>query len=360
MTVPIPLLLTVLIMAATHHLCAWPWHGRTLCLVPLSQPLDPRQRLRVRLLLLANLAVTSLSVTALWLAPTGARVWVATCLPLTVTVGLIAMMIAAQRQQPDNRTGRYAVPLEDPPGPRAYVSPALQLAHGVLLVSSAGVFAALLEQLPERVPMHWNHLGQPDRYAEPSTLWGLGGVIAFDWLLSLSIATGVARERWALPPDESTHARYIALQLRRRNLIVRLAEAITLSCNAGLALMWLGIAFGTARGDAQLTNIVVMVSVIVMSVGILLPLALLLGKSARVQGELRELAGSSVLGTREHGWRWGGLLYFAPDDPAVFVPKRLGIGQTLNFGRPGAWVFLVVVVLAPLLVMWLAGGAHGL
>ena len=40
----------------------------------------------------------------------------------------------------------------------------------------------------------------------------------------------------------------------------------------------------------------------------------------------------------------------APDDPALFVPKRWGIGQTLNFARPSAWLFLAAVTLLPLLL----------
>jgi len=36
----------------------------------------------------------------------------------------------------------------------------------------------------------------------------------------------------------------------------------------------------------------------------------------------------------------GGLTYFKPDDPALFVEKRLGIGYDLNFWNPCAWIFL--------------------
>jgi uncharacterized membrane protein len=48
-------------------------------------------------------------------------------------------------------------------------------------------------------------------------------------------------------------------------------------------------------------------------------------------------------------WK-AGLFYVNPDDPAILVPKRLGIGWTLNFGRPmgvicGVLTLLVVAVL---------------
>ena len=47
------------------------------------------------------------------------------------------------------------------------------------------------------------------------------------------------------------------------------------------------------------------------------------------------------------GWRLRGLVYVSASDPAVFVPKRGGIGQTLNLGRPAAWLFLAAVFFAP-------------
>jgi uncharacterized membrane protein len=52
-------------------------------------------------------------------------------------------------------------------------------------------------------------------------------------------------------------------------------------------------------------------------------------------------------------WRlWG--IYFNRQDPALFVPLRTGIGWTINFGRPQAVVFLILLavfsVWAPLLI----------
>jgi uncharacterized membrane protein len=42
-------------------------------------------------------------------------------------------------------------------------------------------------------------------------------------------------------------------------------------------------------------------------------------------------------------WK-AGIIYFNPDDPALWVDKRMGIGWTLNFGNKKAWVFVVVVL----------------
>ena len=54
----------------------------------------------------------------------------------------------------------------------------------------------------------------------------------------------------------------------------------------------------------------------------------------------------------------GGVFYNNPDDPALFVPKRFGLGWTLNFGHPQARLVLIgvlLLVLLPPLVLAIIG-----
>jgi hypothetical protein len=55
------------------------------------------------------------------------------------------------------------------------------------------------------------------------------------------------------------------------------------------------------------------------------------------------------------------IFYSNPDDPALLVPKRFGIGYTVNFGHPWSWIviaFIILIVLLPLIVAGL--GLHQL
>jgi|GEM_PF-2221040 uncharacterized membrane protein len=50
---------------------------------------------------------------------------------------------------------------------------------------------------------------------------------------------------------------------------------------------------------------------------------------------------------------WKYLIYYDPADPRTIVPKRIGIGVTLNFARPFAKVFaaaLIILIIYHLLV----------
>ena len=50
-------------------------------------------------------------------------------------------------------------------------------------------------------------------------------------------------------------------------------------------------------------------------------------------------------GTPDAGWK-GGFLYYNPNDPALLVERRMGIGWTLNMANRWSWLILGAVVLA--------------
>jgi hypothetical protein len=45
-------------------------------------------------------------------------------------------------------------------------------------------------------------------------------------------------------------------------------------------------------------------------------------------------------------WK-GGLIYVNRDDPAIMVGARFGVGWTLNFANPLAWLIIGGIVAAP-------------
>jgi uncharacterized membrane protein len=84
------------------------------------------------------------------------------------------------------------------------------------------------------------------------------------------------------------------------------------------------------------------------------------GRLIRIgQGGMRGSSDSSREAAQENGQPVGdrtedrcwkvGFIYVNPEDPAIFVEKRFGIGYTLNFGRPGSWMLLSGLLLLPLL-----------
>ena len=55
----------------------------------------------------------------------------------------------------------------------------------------------------------------------------------------------------------------------------------------------------------------------------------------------------------DSAWKQG-VFYFNPDDAAVFVEQRTGIGYTLNFANPRAWIFVGIILLLPIGTFFIA------
>ena len=51
--------------------------------------------------------------------------------------------------------------------------------------------------------------------------------------------------------------------------------------------------------------------------------------------------------TLDRYWKLG-IFYFNREDSAIFVEKRFGLGYSLNFARPAAWMILALAFIAPL------------
>lgn len=344
------LALTILTTAILVEWIARARHPGTLFFLRLGRERVASDDARATRLRIGNAVITALGIAAVAL-PLGEHAALAAVLvcPLLQTGWLIAEIVgAAKSAVPEKVPGRYAVLLEDPPGVRDYVSVPLQLAHVLLVLVAAAVFAWIVGRLPAEIPAHYDLHGNVDRYASPHELWSLGAIALFDLVLLWFIVWAIARERWALPEHEQ--ARYTALQLERRRIMVRMLEWIMLLVNVAMVLVWLVIPLEVLLGVEGLVGGAVIATVILATVGPIVPMIVFVPRLLKVRDALVAIAGTEVLGTRDAGWRWGGLIYYAPEDPALFVPRKVGIGQTLNMARPSAWIFLVAVVVLPIAI----------
>ena len=238
------------------------------------------------------------------------------------------------------------------PGTMRLRSLPLEVANLAVVLVAPAVFLALRSRLPERVPMQFGIDGTPSRYGSPDELWVLFAIMAGCYGLLWLVTSALEAERSA--PATREVEGLAVLDRQRRLGQVRATEASMLVTNLVLATVALSIAAGSLPGGEALLVYGPWMAVALAVVGLSLVLAYWLPRLSRIQAAIRGLPGASAASGRESDWRWGGLFYYAPHDPAVLVPKRIGIGLTLNFGRPAAWLFLAAAVGEPLLAVALA------
>lgn len=324
------MLLSFASVAGVVHLVAQPRPGR-LFLVRLTEA--ERHAAASRRVLRLNLLATAIAAALLLFVPQPTAPMPAALLALLLVLPMswlaVELALAVRARPPQPPGARFMVSLEAPQqGPTTQTATVASLNAVVLLLPALAMLVA-----------NGGDFG-PWRFFVPMLVL-LNAVVAFARWLQI-------RERNALPTTNAE--RFAALLAERRRRIVQLLETARLAWNVTGALVWACVAFGTTGPSGSIA----IVAIAVGGPGVVLLFARHLPRLTRLADELAALAGSDALGTRAEGWRLGGLVYYAPEDPALAVPRRSGLGQTLNLARPAAWAVIATVVLSPPLIFALA------
>jgi uncharacterized membrane protein len=198
----------------------------------------------------------------------------------------------------------------------------LGLAPLVFLAAAALYLYANWDSIPASYPRHWGLDGQPDQWANRS-LRGvyspliLGAEMTL-WLFGFALATWYGS--------------------RRSEPLRRPAVGVFVTLGWMLALLMPGLAI------QPLIKLPIPALVAPGMAIILLSVIYLIKKSREARGPLDP--------TPNECWK-GGILYYNPNDSAIFVGRRDGAGFTLNMGNRWSWAVLG----SPLVLMASAFGA---
>jgi len=204
----------------------------------------------------------------------------------------------------------------------ASLRPALPWLLGMLALGALAIVVGLvrLDQLPDPYPVHFGPAGDPDRFEARSAVTVLMPAV-------VGLLSGLAV--------------FATLLLVRSQGHVRLVQPLAA----------LGFVIG---GGISLVSLAQYLSedAVAPGWGLWLVLAAILATLVWiVVASLRSGGGSR---DDREGWRLWGLVYADPEDPHVFVPKRTGVGTTVNFGRPMGWVVMALILVPAVAVIWFA------
>ena len=320
--------------------------------VPTSAWDDPRiRRLMNRYVAIVIAATVLFTVAALALCLMGnaeaslAVVVVASLALMVIGYGLIlryrakvqglkrACGWAAQSQQHVATIGEG---VEQAPRP---ISLAWNWLYVPLVALTAAVVAVGYGSMPDAVPMHVDVSGNVTDMAPKSPM-----VAAFPVALEVFLAAVFAFCHWMVlrskkglepgRPASSSWA-YGMFAYAQTAFLLVMGLAYTAVCGLGMALAMIGI---VSMGVA----VAVIIGVALLCVVGDLIVGVKYGQSgSRV---FRMEASDTLLSDDDRFWKLG-MLYCNPDDASLFLPKRSGIGWTVNWGRPAVWALVVALVL---------------
>jgi uncharacterized membrane protein len=232
----------------------------------------------------------------------------------------------------------------DPPRfPWLWLAPTL-----IVTVATAVVGVILYPSMPAVLAVHYAAKGRPDRTAAKSiaTAFSLVFVqIGVTALLS-GIAAAIFRGRPDIDPAHPVgsahwHRQYMVLGVKA---LLGLVAVIDLAMLGSSLLMWTG----TVTSWAPLVVVIPILVAVAVAV-------VVIARNNREPDGGEEGTGLTHRDDDKH-WR-GGMFYVNRDDSALMVPRRFGVGWTLNFGNPRtAMLFAAIVALFALVITLRFGG----
>jgi uncharacterized membrane protein len=190
----------------------------------------------------------------------------------------------------------------------------------VVTVLTAVVGIIRYPGLPARIPIHFDLTGAADRSTPTTVLTAFLPVLVQAVVTAVLIATAALTMRTPRPGGRGRRAVAVA--------VLALATCLDLAGFVLATQVW--------RTNGTLSSGAGALALALVLAGVVVVVAASIRATTHPAGGPQEV-------DLDH---YRGVFYVNRDDPKVWVPKRLGIGWTLNFGRPASWVILGVIVLA--------------
>jgi len=233
----------------------------------------------------------------------------------------------------------------DPPRfPWLWLAPALIVTVATVVV---GVISYPL--MPETLAVHYTAAGTPNRLAAKSVGAAFSPVFVQIGVTALLVGIAAAiflRSRPDIDPAHPAssarwHRRYMVLGAKA---LLGLAAMIDAGMLGSSLLMWTG----TVTAWAPLVVVLPIMAAVVVAIVVL----------ARNNRERDAGEADTGLTHRDDDKYWrGGMFYVNREDHALMVPRRYGLGWTLNFGNPVTAMLLAgVVALLGLVITLRFGG----
>lgn len=199
--------------------------------------------------------------------------------------------------------------------------------------------------LPDTLAIHYNAQGVANGFASKS-VWSAFSLVITEavvtaLIIGLSVFTFRSRQELSSAHPVASAEQHRAFVRQMTQAVLFLAACVNVTMLFGSLAIWDVL---TPTGPRSLLGLGLPILVGVIGITVL---TIHTGQAGHKlpAGTNGQSSYSSGLVDRDDDRYWiGGVFYMNRDDPAFLVQKRFGIGWTFNFGHPGAWVFLAIII----------------
>lgn len=216
----------------------------------------------------------------------------------------------------------------------------------IILLVAAGYVSSQWQDIPDTFPTHFGNGFQPDEWSEKTVAsvffptYFCGALVAGFGLLVLWMFNGNVPAR-----SDSSLSNRILQDVIRKSAAMWLA-LLTLAMVIMFAAIQVVLVIPAAMDKAPIAIMVGLVLVVGTSLAMIAALA---SKKSALQPAVDRYV-ERVASTNSEGrdndehYKWG-MLYHNPDDPAVMVEKRFGVGMDFNYAHWQGKAFITAMLL---------------
>lgn len=203
----------------------------------------------------------------------------------------------------------------------------------VLITLAIGL--ALYPSTPDLVPTNFDFAGNVNQWTPKGP-----ALIAFPLLFEVFMAACFIFSHWMtirskkdIDPARPAISAYAYGAFARAECILLLVGGSVLTAVLGIVMILM-----MAEILSMLVTIALIIVATLILVGATIAVSVVYGQSGSRLVKRLEENGDIIADNDEH-WK-AGIFYWNKDDASLFLPKRFGVGWTMNWARPAAWLIV--------------------
>ncbi|QQE13561.1 hypothetical protein JD969_08920 [Planctomycetota bacterium] len=227
-------------------------------------------------------------------------------------------------------------------------TPYLWFGPPLIILIAAAVLAFQWDSIPPVFTTSWDALGNPTQQTHKSisSVFALPLLTLSTFFLMLISALAISRFTKRTIPDGPAAI--------RQSKFINLTQSLVLISTYALTIIFTALSLfplSSAADSALPNSFYYIMSFAFIPTIFALYYMIRAGQGCwkynRLSPSQIESTDAIADGTPDSAWKLG-LVYFNPNDSALFVERRFGIGYDMNWARPTAYIFMGIILLASL------------
>jgi len=218
--------------------------------------------------------------------------------------------------------------------------------HVVLTFATLAIIVLLYDEFPAELIMQYDFNGEVSRVVDKSyetMLWPVGiQLVMIALFIFVNHTIVISKQQIDTADPENSLERSIIFR-RKWSIFIVLTSFL-------MTFLFSYLTLSNLFTPSPMLNTTVTLAVIGIILFRTIWLSLKVGQGG---SRLPMSGGAKGVGTGhtddDRHWKLG-IIYYNPSDPTLFLEKRFGVGWTVNFGRPVAWLFVIL----PLIIVFIS------